>query len=264
MEILVLYLLAGCAAGFFAGLLGIGGGIILVPVLVMLFTAQGIPEALGMPLALGTSLASILFTSLSSVRSHHARGAVDWSIVRRMTPGLVAGALLGAAASVHVPPAVLKLAFLAFTGLAATQLLVGCETRAARSLPRYPGLVAVATAIGAIAGTLGVAGASISVPFMTWCSVALHRAIGTAAALAFPMALFGAIGYVACGRDVAHLPQLSFGFVHLPALVPVALGSIVAAPLGVALAHRLPVTALKRLFAAVMYAVAARMLAAGV
>lgn len=263
MDILVLYLLAGCGAGFFAGLLGIGGGIIVVPLLVMLFSLQSIAEPITMPLALGTSLASILFTSISSVRAHHARGAVDWPLVQRMTPGLMVGAALGAALSAHVPPVCLKVAFLAFTTLAATQLLLGCQAQGTRDLPGRAGLFATGSAIGAIASVVGVGGASITVPFMTWCSVALRRALGTGSALGLPIALSGATSYIVYGSSVADLPRLSLGFVYLPALVPIAAASMLAAPAGVAVAHKLPVATLRKLFAFMMYAVAARMLVAG-
>jgi uncharacterized protein len=263
MEILLLYLVAGCGAGFFAGLLGIGGGIILVPMLVMIFSVQGVAVTVVMPLALGTSLACIIFTSLSSVRAHHARGAVDWQLVQRMTPGLVVGAALGAAVSAHVSPVFLKVAFLAFTTIAATQLLVGREAPASRNLPGRTGLLAAGSAIAGIATIVGVGGASVAVPFMTWCSVALRRAIGTGSALGLPIAVSGVIGYIVYGLHATEVPPLSLGFVYLPALVPIAAGSMLAAPIGVAVAHKLPVPTLKKIFAVTMYVVAARMLTAG-
>jgi len=260
MTILALYFVAGCAAGFFGGLLGIGGGLILVPVLAILFAAQHIAEPLVMPLALGTSLASIVFTSLSSVRAHHARGAVDWQLVRRMVPGLVTGAVLGAALSARFSPEVLKLFFLTFAAVAATQMLMGCRPAAARTLPGTVALFTVGSAISCIASLAGIGGASMAIPFMTWCSVPLRSAIGSASAFGLPIALAGAVGYVNNGWDMASLPQFCLGFVHLPALAAVAVGSVMVAPLGAALSHKLPVSALKTVFAFMMYAIAGKML----
>lgn len=262
MTILALYFVAGCAAGFCGGLLGIGGGLILVPVLAMLFAAQQIAEPLVMPLALGTSLASIVFTSLSSIRAHHARGAVDWRLVRRMAPGLVLGAALGAALSAYFSSGTLKLFFLVFAAAAATQMLIGCQPQATRNLPGSAALFAVGSAIAGVASLAGVGGASMAIPFMTWCSVPLRRAIGSASACGLPIALAGVAGYVVNGLDLADLPPLSLGFVHVPALVAITAGSVLAVPPGAALSHRLPLTALKKIFAFTMYAVAGKMLVA--
>lgn len=262
MTILALYFVAGCAAGFFGGLLGIGGGLILVPVLTFLFTAQQIAEPLVMPLALGTSLASIVFTSLSSVRAHHARGAVDWRLVRRLAPGLVLGAALGAALSAHFSSGALKVFFLVFAAVAATQMLIGCQPQATRRLPGPATLFAVGSAIAGVASLAGVGGASMAIPFMTWCSVPLRSAIGSASAFGLPIALAGVAGYAVNGLGMANLPPLCLGFIHLPALSAVAVGSVIAAPLGAALSHEIPVSALKGIFALMMYAVAGKMLAA--
>jgi uncharacterized membrane protein YfcA len=262
MTILALYFVAGCAAGFFGGLLGIGGGLILVPVLAMLFAAQQMAEPLVMPLALGTSLASIVFTSLSSIRAHHARGAVDWRLVRRMAPGLVLGAAIGASLSACFSSGALKLFFLVFATLAATQMLIGCQPQATRNLPGSATLFAVGSAIAGIASLAGVGGASMAIPFMTWCSVPLRRAIGSASAFGLPIALAGVAGYIVNGLDIADLPPLSLGFVHVPALAAITAGSALAVPPGAALSHRLPVTALKKIFAFTMYAIAGKMLAA--
>lgn len=264
MTILALYFAAGCAAGFFGGLLGIGGGLILVPVLAVLFASQQIADPLVMPLALGTSLASIVFTSLSSMRAHHARGAVNWQLVRRMVPGLVAGAVLGAALSVHLSSGMLKVVFLMFALVTATQMLIGCQPQTTRSLPGATTLFAIASAIASVASLAGVGGASMAIPFMTWCSVPMRNAIGSASALGLPIALAGVAGYIVHGRELANLPPLCLGLVHLPALAAVAAGSVIAAPLGAMLSHRLPVTALKKVFAVMLYAIAGKMLATAI
>ena len=262
MSTLALYLLAGCTAGFFGGLMGIGGGLILVPALTILFAAQQIAEPLVMPLALGTSLASIVFTSLASVRAHHARGAVDWPLVRRMVPGLATGAVLGAVLSTRFSPEVLKLFFLAFAAAAATQMLVGCRPQATRALPGPAALFAAGGAISCIASLAGVGGASMTIPLMAQCSVPLRSAIGSASAMGLPIALAGVAGYAVNGLHMGNLPPWCLGFIHLPALSAVAAGSVIAAPLGAALSHKLPVSALKGVFALMMYAIAGKMLVA--
>lgn len=255
------YLVIGCVAGFCGGLLGIGGGLIVVPLLAMLFAAQPIAEPLVMPLALGTSLASIVFTSLSGIRAHHLRGAVDWQIVRDFAPGLVLGAALGGALSVHVSSSVLKLFFLAFAVIAATQMLMPREGRATRTLPRKTSLFAAGSAIAGFSSLVGCGGSSIAVPYMTHCSVPMRKAIGSAAAFSLPVAVAGAVVYMIAGFNKAGLPPMSMGFVHVPALIAITVGTTLAVPLGAALSHRLPVPALKKCFALVLYAVAGKMLA---
>lgn len=259
-NILAWYVMAGCAAGFCGGLLGIGGGLIVVPVLATLFAMQPIAEPLVMPLALGTSLASIVFTSLSSVRAHHARRAVDWVLVRRMAPGLICGAVLGALLSTRFSAVILKGCFMLFAVTAATQMLLTQRPTAARKLPAKGLLFAAGSAIAGIASLTGCGGASLAVPLMARCAVPLRSAIGSASAFGLPAALASAIVYVVYGWNQAGLPELSLGFVHLPALVSITLGSALYVPLGAELSHRLPVALLKKAFACVMYAVAGRML----
>jgi uncharacterized membrane protein YfcA len=261
MSILVLYLLAGLVAGFLAGLLGIGGGLVLVPVLVALFTLQGFPEPAVMPLALGTSLATIVFTSVSSLCAHHAKGAVDWRTLRRMTPGIVVGALASAALAAYLSPSALKLVFAAYAGLAATQLMCNIQPPASRQLPGPGGLAAAGGMVGWISVLAGVGGAVTSIPFLMWCNVPARVAIGTASAIGFPVAVAGSLGYIGYGLT-AELPPLSLGFIHLPALAAIVIATVLAAPLGVRASHRLPVPVLRKALAAVLYAVTLRSLLA--
>ncbi len=264
-NVLPLYFVVGCAAGFCGGLLGIGGGLIVVPVLAMLFAAQHIAEPLVMPLALGTSLASIVFTSLASIRAHHARQAVNWPLVRQMAPGLVLGAALGGMLSTQFSSTALKVFFLAFAVIAATQMLLARQSpqpQHARALPGATPLFAAGSAIASIASLTGCGGASMSVPFMSRCSVPMRSAIGSASAVSLPVALAGTAVYMLNGWNKAGLPPLSVGYVYLPALIAIILGSALAVPLGAALSHRLPVAALKKCFAFMLYAVAGKMLAA--
>lgn len=255
------YLALGACAGFLAGLLGVGGGLIIVPVLAFLFSAQHFNDANILHLALGTSLASIIFTSLSSVRAHHNHGAVDWRMVRSIAPGIVTGTLLGSVLAAQLSTAALKLFFVAFLFYAATQMLLDIRPKAHRQLPGKYGLFGAGNIIGAVSSLVGIGGGTLSVPFMLWCNVAMHRAIGTSAAIGFPIAIAGAIGYTLNGLATDNLPAYSLGFIYLPALAGIALTSIITAPLGARTAHRLPVIKLKKIFALLLYLLGLRMAA---
>jgi uncharacterized membrane protein YfcA len=213
-----------------------------------------------MPLALGTSLASIVFTSIFSAHAHHRRGAVNWSIVRRMTPGLALGAAVGGALTAYCSSHALKFFFLVFAIIAATQMLAGDPPQSARTLPGGGPLFAVSSAIAGVSSLVGIGGATLTVPLMTWYAVPLRHAIGSASALGLPIALAGTVAYVVIGLDKSGLPPLCVGFVHGPALIAISVGSALAVPAGAALSHRLPVAVLNRCFAALLYAVSWKML----
>lgn len=259
MEWALIYLGAGLVTGVIAGLLGVGGGLVMVPVLSWAFAAQGFPAAYNIHFALGTSLAVIVPTSLSSLRAHHAHGAVDWSLLRRMAPGIVLGTLLGGSISVWLPDRSLRLFFVLFLFYAATQMLLGFKPKASRGLPGALGLGVAGGVIGLVSSWVGIGGGTLSVPFQTWCNVSLHRAIGTSAAMGLPIAVAGALGYAASGQALGALPVWSWGFVYVPAFVGLAMGTVLTAPLGAQLAHRLPVAKLKKIFAALLYLIAVRM-----
>jgi uncharacterized membrane protein YfcA len=243
------YLAIGVAVGFFAGLLGIGGGLIIVSSLALMFSAQGFAPQYIMHLAIGTSLAAIVFGSWSSFRTHHRHKAVDWAVVRAMTPGLLVGVLLGAMAARLLPTALLKYLFLAFLLLITVQMAFNLRPKAARELPGRAGLTGVAIFIGVCSSLFGGGAAAAGVPFLTWCGVTTHRAIGTVAAMGFPVSLAGALGYAAAGWSVAELPKWSVGFVYLPAFIGIAVTSVIAAPHGARLAHKLKGSTLRRIFA---------------
>jgi uncharacterized membrane protein YfcA len=247
------YVLAGVVAGLFGGMLGIGGGIIVVPLLLVIFSAQNVPDALAVPLSIGTSLATIVFTSVSCARAHCARGSIDWGIVRWMSPALVLGAVAGATTSTVVSPAVPKMAFLLYSVITATHMLVGRRAEERRGMPGFLTLSGVAFVVSSLSGMLGVGGASFFVPLLTTVSMATVTAIGTASALTVPIALAGACSYVVHGLSVAGLPSEALGFVHLQAFAGIALGSMASAPIGVAAAHRLPAAVLRKVFAIVLY-----------
>lgn len=254
------FLAIGCAAGFLAGLLGVGGGLIIVPTLVAVFEANGFPSQHVLHIALGTSLASIVFTSISSLRAHHRKGAVDWTTVRGMAGGLAVGTLAGSWLAARLPSLGLKWFFVVFAYLVAAQMLSGFKPRPTRQLPGLGGLSAAGGAIGAVSSFVGIGGGSLSVPFMSWCNVPMQRAVGTSAALGLPIALAGLVGYAANGAGVSGLPAGSLGFVYLPALAGIVLASVLTAPVGAAVAHRLPVATLKKCFAALLIVLASRML----
>lgn len=257
----LLYLVTGAFAGFVAGLFGVGGGLIIVPVLTFIFAAQQFPDNHVVHLALGTSFASIIFTSLASLKSHHKMAAVDWALVRRITPGILLGTFLGTWVAALLSTHALKIFFAAFEFYVATQLLLNIKPKPARTLPAAAGTTAAGILIGSVSSLVGIGGGTLSVPFMLWCNVALHRAIGTSSAIGFPIAIAGTLGYIVNGLRVNGLPEWSVGFVYLPALALLILASVVTSPLGAKLAHRLPVAPLRKLFAILLYILGIKMAA---
>lgn len=260
MEWYVAYLLLGAFVGFFAGLFGIGGGLVMVPVLSWLFEAQQLGGAQNLHLALGTSMAAILYTAASSAHAHHSHGAVDLRIVRSMTPSLLFGTLLGASFASHITPLYLTIFFALFVYFSATQMLLELKPKATRQLPGRLGMTLVGTGIGCISSLASVGGGVISVPFMLMHNVPLKQAIGTSAALGLPIALGGTAGYVVTGSMLHTLPGGTLGFVYLPALFMLAAGSMFTTPLGAQATHRLPIRLLRRGFAVLLFALATRML----
>jgi len=249
MEPIVLYLSLGVFAGVLAGLLGVGGGLIIVPALVAIWQANGVHSAHIMHLAVGTSLATIVLTSISSVRAHHAHGAVAWPVFWRLAPGIVLGAALGAALAAGLPGSVLKNLFGVFELVVAMQLALGLRPKSERRLPGPVGIGAAGGVIGVVSAILGIGGGTLTVPFLTWCGVSIQKAVATSAACGLPIAVAGSAAYVVMGWNVADLPAAAAGYVYLPALGGVAVASVLSAPLGARLAHRLSPTALKRVFA---------------
>jgi len=254
------YVALGAFAGFFAGLLGVGGGAIMVPVLAMMFAAQGFPEAHLMHLALGTSMATIVFTSISSFRAHHKHGAVIWPIVSAIAPGIVVGTLAAAQVAARVPTRPLAIFFVVFISYVAVQMVLNIKPKPSRQLPGGVGMFGVGAVIGGISALVAIGGGSLSVPFMTWCNVKMHQAIGTSAAIGFPIALAGTAGYMISGYTATGLPAGSFGFIYLPALTATVIASMLMAPLGAKTAHSLPVATIKKVFAGVLVLLSAKML----
>lgn len=236
----------------------------MVPFLTLLLSQQGVGADLAVKMAIATSMATIMFTSLSSVRAHHRRGAVRWDLVKTLAPGIVVGSLI---ASLGIF-ALLKGAYLAiffglFVAFSATQMFLDKKPNPTRQLPGTAGRLAAGTSIGLLSGLVGAGGGFVSIPFMTWCNVRIHNAVATSAALGFPIALANVAGYVVSGWGATSLPSGSLGYVWLPALAVIASASILMAPLGAKAAHALPVATLKRVFAVLLYLLASYMLYKG-
>ncbi len=261
ITILLTYLGVGAVAGVLAGLLGIGGGLVIVPMLVFCLTRQGTAPQAVMHIALGTSMASIMFTAVSSFMAHHKRGAVHWPAVGRIVPGILAGTFLGSCVAARLSTNFLKTFFVIFLYYVAFQMLANRKPRPSRGLPGKAGMFGAGSIIGLVSSLVGIGGGTLSVPFLMWCNLAVHHAIGTSAAIGFPIAIAGTAGYVLNGLHAKGLPDLSLGYIYLPALAGIVAASVLTAPLGVRLAHRLPVAKLKRVFAVLLIITGTRILA---
>lgn len=259
--LVVAFLALGAVVGFLAGLLGIGGGMTMVPLLTFVFTRQGFPAEHVVHVAVATATATILFTGIASAREHHRHGAIRWPIVAGMAPGIVAGSAVGPLFVGGMSTGVLAGFFGAFVALAATNVLLDRKPKPARELPGKAGLAAVGGGIGLVSSMAGAGGAFLSVPFMTACNVPIRNCVATSAAIGLPIAVAATIGYVVAGWSETGLPRYTIGYVYLPALFAIVVASVISAPLGARAAHRWPTKALKRAFAVVLYALAAYMLA---
>ncbi|MDE3737205.1 MULTISPECIES: sulfite exporter TauE/SafE family protein [Pseudomonas] len=254
MEFL-LYLVLGACAGVLAGLFGVGGGMIIVPVLVFSFTAHGFDPGILTHLAVGTSLATIIFTSVNSVREHHRKGAVRWPVFAWMAVGILLGAGLGSLTAAGIQGPMLQKIIGIFAILVAMQMGLDLKPKASRDVPGKPGLTLAGLVIGWASAIFGIGGGSLTVPFLTWRSVPIQQAVATSAACGLPIAAASALSFMALGWNNANLPPYSLGFVYLPALVGIAVTSMFFARFGARLAHRLSPRLLKRLFALLLLAV---------
>lgn len=261
MTELAIYLALGATAGLLAGLFGVGGGLIIVPVLAWVFAAQGMDAGVIMHLAIGTSLASIWLTSLMSIRAHHRRGAVDWPLVRKLAAGIVLGALAGAFIAEQLPTPALRRIFGVFELFVAAQMLLVSRYQAHFTLPGNIGLNAAGAVIGVVSAIIGIGGGTLTVPFLVWCRVPMIRAVATSAACGLPIAVAGAIGFILTGWNDALLPEWSSGYLYWPAWLGIVVASSLTAGLGARLAHRLPAARLRQLFALLLIGLGVKMLA---
>lgn len=260
MEILLVYLLVGAFAGVIAGLLGVGGGLIIVPVLALLFQQWGFADSVLMHLAIGTSLATIVVTAVSSMRAHHKHGAVDWPVFRQLTPGIIAGALAGAVVADFMPTRALRLFFAVFEIAVAIQIGFQLMVSPLRRLPGTVGMTTAGGIIGALSAVVGIGGGTLTTPFLVWCNIELRKAVATSSATGLPIAVAGAIGFALTGWNAPQLPAWSTGYIYWPALAGIAAASALFAPVGARLAHTLPVHVVRRFFAIFLAVLGVRML----
>jgi uncharacterized membrane protein YfcA len=257
--LVALFLLLGALVGFMSGLFGIGGGFTIVPVLTEVFERQGYALEHVLPMAIGTSAATVVFTTFASARAHHARGAVSWPLVRALAPGLVLGSLAGPQIASALPVPVMAAIFGGFTWFTALRMLRSKPAAVTRPLPGKPALFSVATGIGMAAGMVGTGGAFLAVPFMTRCGVKQHTAVATSAALGLPIAAAATLSFVAAGLRKTGLPPYSVGYVFVPGLVAIVVASVLFAPLGARVAHAWSAARLRTAFACMLLVLGAFM-----
>ena len=245
-----------------AGLLGIGGGGIMVPILTSVFLWQGIPNNHVVHLALGTSLASIILTSLASLKAHHSHHAVLWKVVKTMALGVVLGTLIGTFVAGYLNSLYLAIFFALFMSYVTLQIFINKQPTPTRRLPGWFGLSATGTGIGFVSALVAIGGGSLTVPFLVWNNIDIRKAIGTSAAVGFPIAVAGALGYLINGWSTTADEKTMLGYVYWPAVIAISLLSVVTAPLGAKLAHSLPVPLLKKIFALFFIVLSIKMLIA--
>ena len=259
MEWLLGYLVIGAIVGFFAGLLGIGGGAIMVPLLVIIFEAQNLPNEHVLHLAVGTAMSTILFTALSSIRAHAKRGSLRWDIPLALTPGIVVGGLAGSLFAGAISTFTLAVGFCVIIYIAGINILLDRNPKPGRELPGALGLNFAGFIFGAVSSLVALGGAFMTVPFMLYCNVPMRAAVGAAAVIGIPIALAGSVGYLYSGWSQQNLPSWSFGYIYLPAMLGIVISSVLIAPLGAAAAHKWPVKWLKRIFGVLLLVFATRM-----
>ncbi len=255
-----LCMLLGCLVGFLAGLLGIGGGLVIVPTLVLMLPMVGIDQSIVMPIALASSLASIVITSSSSAFNHHKSGNIPWKLTRKLMLFVALGAVLGANLADALPTKALTSIFSIFVICLATYMLLSIRQTVHRDLPSDYVLKGFAGLTGTIASLMGISGGAVLIPFLSYCGVNLLHAIGVSTACGMIVALFGTIAYLITGLDNPHLPDWSLGYIYWPAVLGISTTSTILARYGVRLANRLPVKTIKKVFAAFLIFVAFEMM----
>ncbi len=260
IEWVLAYLALGAVVGFMAGLLGVGGGGIMVPILTALFAAQGVDQVHLVHMALGTSMASIVITSFASVRAHNSHKAVLWPVVWKITPAILIGTFASTWLVALLPTKFLGIFFSCFMGYVALQMILNIKPKPSRQLPGTVGTSIAGLLIGGISALVAIGGGSLSVAFLSWCNVRIQNAIGTSAAIGMPIALAGSIGYMINGWGAENTPDYSVGYVFFPAVVLISIVSYFTAPIGARLAHKLPVATLKKVFAALLVFLSLKML----
>ena len=257
---ILMLMLCGSISGFLAGLLGIGGGMILVPFMILVFNHLGFNQEVIVHMAIATGMATILFTTSSAIWAHHKHGSIDWNLVASLSPGMIFGGLIGGSELFEaLKTSWLSLFFAIFIVYTSIQMLLNKKPTAGRDLPGVIGLFSFGTFAGALASLVGAGGAFITVPFMLWCNVKPHTAMATSSGLGLPVSLAATIGYMYGSWGNTNLPSGSLGFVYLPAVACIVIVSIFTAPFGARMARKLNVAQLKRVFGIMLFFLAAFM-----
>ncbi len=257
---ILMLMLCGSISGFLAGLLGIGGGMILVPFIILVFNHLGFNQEVIVHMAIATGMATILFTTSSAIWAHHKHGSIDWRLVASLSPGMIFGGLIGGSELFEaLKTSWLSLFFAIFIVYTSIQMLLNKKPTAGRDLPGVIGLFSFGTFAGALASLVGAGGAFITVPFMLWCNVKPHTAMATSSGLGLPVSLAATIGYMYGSWGNPNLPSGSLGFVYLPAVACIVIVSIFTAPFGAKMARKLNVAQLKRVFGIMLFFLAAFM-----
>lgn len=248
MDIIFLYLFLGVIAGVISGLFGIGGGVIIVPILIFTFSSQLFATEILTHMAIGTSLATIVITSISSIFAHHKRGLVVWPIVLWFSPGICFGAILGAIFAVSITGMLLQLFFGIFLCFIGVFIAKPANPSLTINMPGPLGKTIAGSVIGFFSSIFGIGGGSLSVPYFSWTQIPIKNAVATSAACGLPIAISGAIVYAIQGLNIDGLPKYNVGFIYLPAFFGIVITSIVFAKVGAKLAYQLPSEALKIYF----------------
>lgn len=256
----VIFLLLGGVVGFFAGLLGVGGGGIMVPVLTSYFLYKNVPVESVVHLALGTSMASIIMTSASSLYAHQSHQGIVWNVVKTMAPAVLIGTFVATYLVTHISSQHLAIFFAIFMTYVSIQMFLNIQPKPSRTAPGKVSLLTAGGGIGAISAVVAIGGGSLTVSYLAWHNVPLKKAIGTSAAIGFPIAIAGTLGYLINGWNSAYQQDYLFGYIYLPAVILISLVSYFTAPLGARLAHKLPVLVLKKVFALFLLLLGAKML----
>ena len=255
----LLYLVLGSAAGLLAGMLGVGGGLIIVPALAFSFSHLSFNQQQIMPLALATSLATIIITSISSIRAHQKKQAILWPLFKKLSPTILIGAFLGGLIATYLPSTGLRIFFATYATLVAIQLYLGKQPTEGRNNYSTASTAVAGITIGSISSIVGIGGGSMTVPYLLWNGTSIRNAVATSSAIGLPIAIAGVIGYLSRSYQLDHLPAYSLGYIYLPAFFGIIVSSSLLAPVGAKLAHQLPVDTLKKFFAVMMLIIGLKM-----
>ncbi len=249
----------GLCTGLLAGLFGIGGGLVTVPVLVLLFTAHDFPKELIMIMAIATSLSAIIITATSSVYSHHRLGSVSWQKVFRLAPGIMVGAGLGALVADKIQTEILRIIFVVFLFYVGIELARGGQPKSGMSNPSRLMDFFVAILIGTLSALVGIGGGTLTVPYLAHSHYPMRNAVAISSACGLPIALAGTTSYVLLGLKITQAPDYSVGYIYMPSFLAVGFASLFTAPIGAKLAHKLPAKKLKRYFSILIFIMAVKL-----